>query len=76
MRRAISILWSSFMTAALAELVFFSLFDPVELHFLGEPIEASRTAVYSIGFFAFWLLTAISSSLTLWIDWTQNERAD
>lgn len=67
MREAIGILWPSFLVAAVAELAFFSLFDPMEMHFLGEPIEASRTAVYSVGFFAFWLLTAISSALTRWL---------
>ena len=67
MRNAIGILWPSFLVAAVAELAFFSLFDPMEMHFLGEPIEASRTAVYSMGFFAFWSLTAISSTLTRWL---------
>jgi hypothetical protein len=67
MRTAIEILWPSFLIAAAAEAIFFTFFDPMELHFLGEPIEAGRTAVYSIGFFGFWLLTTASSSLTKWL---------
>lgn len=62
--RLIYVLWPSFIVAARAEAVFFTLFDTVELHLLQSPIPASGTAVYSVGFFAFWLFAAPSSALT------------
>jgi hypothetical protein len=63
-KRLIYILWPSFIVAGIAEGVFFTLFDPMELRLFDREILLSRTAVYSIGFFAFWLLAAGSSALT------------
>lgn len=60
----IRILWTSFIVAGMAEAVFFTVFDPQELVVLGEPVTLTRTAVYSIGFFAFWAVTATASALT------------
>jgi hypothetical protein len=67
LQRAIWILWPSFLVAAAAGTVFFALFDPGELVFFGRPLELSRTAVYSIGFFLFWGFAAVSSSLSLYL---------
>lgn len=64
MKHAISILWASFLVGGVAEAIFFTLFDPMDLHVLGNPVELSRTAIYTVGFFAFWLVTAASSTLT------------
>ena len=61
------ILWPSFLAACMAEMAFFSLFDPVELHFFGAPHELGRMAVYTIGFFAFWAVAASSSALTVFL---------
>ena len=58
------ILWPSFIVAGAAEVAFFSAFDPQALLIFGEPVTWSRTAVYSVGFFAFWAITAASSALT------------
>ena len=49
MRKAIWVLWPSFLIAGAAETVFFTLFDPMELHLFGEPTDLSRIAVYSGG---------------------------
>jgi hypothetical protein len=65
MQKAIRILWPSFLVAAAAEMAFFALFDPGELTFFGRPLELSRTAVYSIGFFLFWAFAAVSSALSV-----------
>jgi len=65
MQRAVLILWPSFLVAAVAEMVFFALFDPGELSFFGQPLELSRIAIYSIGFFLFWTFAAASSALSL-----------
>jgi hypothetical protein len=67
LQKAIWILWPSFLVAAAAEVVFFALFDPGELTFFGQPLELSRTAVYSIGFFLFWGFAAVSSWLSLYL---------
>lgn len=61
------VLWPSFLTAAVFEAVFFALFDPMDLELFGEPLGGSRTAVYSIGFFLFWLFGAVSSGLTCYL---------
>jgi hypothetical protein len=65
MRHAIWILWPSFLVAAGAEAVFFTVFDPGELTVFGHSPSLSRTAIYSIGFFLFWGFAAASSGLTL-----------
>lgn len=64
-RRAMQVVWPAFLTAAVAELVFFSIFDPFELHFFGQPLDWSRKAIYALGFFGFWGLGIASSTLTL-----------
>jgi len=58
------ILWPAFLVAGIAEGITFTLFDPRDLHLFGSPVELSRTAVYSIGFFLFWAFAAASSALT------------
>jgi hypothetical protein len=64
------VLWPSFLVACVMEMVFFTLFDPVEMHLLGNPVAMDRQAVYSIGFFCFWSVTAASSALTLFLTTT------
>ena len=66
-RKLIWILWPSFIVAGAAEAVFFTFFDPGELIVFGELVGLGRTAVYSIGFFAFWAATAASSALTCFL---------
>jgi hypothetical protein len=70
---AMGIIWPGFVVAAVAELVFFSIFDPFDLHFFGAPLEWSRQAIYTLGFFGFWGLGAASSALTFFL--TRTERA-
>ena len=67
MQRMIWVLWPSFIVGGIAEAVFFTLFDPLDLHLFGEPLNLSRTAIYTIGFFAFWLFAAGSSALTCFL---------
>ena len=61
------VLWPSFLMACVAELLFFALFDPTDLHLFGVPLEAERMPVYTIGFFAFWTIGAVSSALTVFL---------
>jgi hypothetical protein len=60
----ISVMWPSFLTASAATIVFFTVFDPLELSLVAGGAEISRIGGYTIGFFAFWLVTSISSALT------------
>lgn len=64
MKKAMWILWPSFLVAGLGEVIFFTVFDPKELYLFGEPSSLSRLAVYSIGFFLCWAFAAASSALT------------
>ena len=66
MKKALWILWPSFLVACVAELAFFSVFDPVDFQLFG-PLGLSRRAGYSIGFFLFWAIAAASSALTCFL---------
>jgi len=61
MRLSMSVLWPSFLTAALADGAFFSLFDPDSLGGLAP------LAAYTIGFFCFWSLSALGCLLTCYL---------
>ena len=67
MKHAIWILWPSFVIGGVAEALFFTLFDPMELHVFGEPVALSRTAAYTVGFFLFWAFAGASSAFTGWL---------
>ena len=67
-RLSMWIIWPAFLVAGVAELVFFSIFDPFELHFFGAPLDWSRQAIYTLGFFGFWVLGIASSALTLLLE--------
>jgi hypothetical protein len=58
------ILWPSFLMAAVASAVVFALVDPLDILFLGH-IQVGRLTVYTLGFFLFWIMGALSSALTL-----------
>lgn len=73
MQRLIWILWPSFVVAGIAEAAFFTLIDPQELYLFGAPVNYSRIATYSIGFFAFWALCAASSAFTCFIQRSSQE---
>jgi hypothetical protein len=61
-----AVLWPSFLAAALATFVFFANIDPESLRAATFPEwEIGRRAGYTIGFFMFWAVTALSSALTL-----------
>ena len=67
-QRIMWIVWPAFLMAGVAELVFFSIFDPFDLHFFGASLELSREAVYAMGFVGFWALGIASSTLTLFLE--------
>jgi len=73
MLKLIQVLWPSFLVAGIAEVVFFTVVNPRELYFFGEPVHYSGVATYSIGFFGFWLVCAASSLATLFFQRTADE---
>lgn len=58
---AIAVLWPSFVMAIAASGVFFSAFRPRDLVPFNLDLDLSPLAIYSIGFFLFWLFAALSS---------------
>ncbi|MCZ4330075.1 MAG: hypothetical protein WCY95_05520 [Castellaniella sp.] len=63
-RNLMWILWPSFLMAGAASAVVFALVDPLDVVFLGH-LQAGRITVYTVGFFIFWIMAALSSALTL-----------
>lgn len=67
MLKWINLLLISFFTAAVGETVFFAVIDPQLLYLFGEPVSWSPMVVYSVGFFMFWGLTALTAGLVAWL---------
>ena len=61
-RLILSVLWPSFVAAGIGIGVIFTLVDPMELVILGEHTRASRTAIYSLGFFILWAIAALAAA--------------
>ena len=59
-----SVLWPSFLMACVTSGLVFSLISPEQLMLLDTRIHLSSIGVYTVGFFVFWLVGAIASSLT------------
>lgn len=63
--RALLILWPAFMMAGVLEALVFAVVDPHSLHWFGaEPIDWTRTAVYSVTFLIFWGAIATAGAIT------------
>ena len=73
MRRAIWIAWPAFVVGALANALFYTIFDPLEMHTYWDVVPANRTAAYTLGFFAFWAIGAASSAFTCFLQRTSDE---
>ena len=70
-----TVIWISFLSAAVATMVFFAFFDPVELGgLLDEGLEISSDAGYAAGFFFFWILCALCSGVTAFLVRTAPKR--
>lgn len=59
------VVWPSFLAACGLEMLVFAFIDPLELHWLGGPLQLSRAATYTLVFFSFWLFAMAASALTL-----------
>ena len=69
--------WPSFLVACVATMICFAFIDPV---LVGNddyppPAFATRMSGYAIGFFFFWLISALSSLLTLYLARTARPEA-
>lgn len=63
-QRLMWIAWPAFLMAGVLEMGVFAMVDPQDLHWMGQPLELSRQAIYTVSFFGFWGVTALSSALT------------
>jgi hypothetical protein len=72
-QRVLWIAWPAFLVGAVAETLFFTIFDPHELTFFGEPFEASRLAIYTVGFLFFWAVGSAASALTMFLQRSSRE---
>lgn len=69
------VVWISFLTAAVGTMLFFALFDPVDLAHVVDPgLDIGRQAGYAVGFFFFWVLSAACSAVTAWLVRTAPKR--
>lgn len=70
-----TVVWISFLSAAIGTMVFFALFDPVDLGgMFDESLDIGRDAGYAVGFFFFWVLCAICSGVTAFLVRTAPKR--
>ena len=70
-----TVIWISFLTAAVATMLFFAFIDPVELLATYDPgLEIGRQAGYAVGFFFFWFIAAGCSAVTAWLVRTAPKR--
>lgn len=63
-QRIMWIVWPSFLMAGVLEILVFAMVDPQDLHWFGQAVQLSRQGIYTVAFFAFWLVTMLSSALT------------
>jgi hypothetical protein len=65
---AMWVVWPGFLAAVAAEIVLFTIFDPLDLD-----MRSSRGAFYTAAFVAFWVLGMFSSALTLFLQRPQDK---
>ena len=70
-----TVVWISFLAAAVATMLFFAVFNPVELaHVIDPELEIGAEAGYAVGFFFFWVISAGCSAVTAWLVRTAPKR--
>lgn len=68
-RLALLILWPAFVMAGVLEMLVFVVVDPSSLQWFGiEPLQWSRTAIYSVTFFIFWFVIATSAAMSMLLE--------
>jgi hypothetical protein len=66
-RRLIWVFWPAFIVSGLMTMLFFALVDPGDIGVFGRSLGLGPIAVYSLGFFFFWIFAAGSSALTCFL---------
>ncbi len=69
-------LWPSFLAAGLLEVLVFALVDPHDLLWFGAEAPLPREAVYTLAYFVFWFVTALSSAVSVWLAMPTSALAD
>ena len=70
------VVWISFLSAAIGTMLFFAIFDPVDLTgIFDDDLDIGREAGYAAGFFFFWLLSGCACAVTAWLIRTAPKRA-
>jgi hypothetical protein len=70
-----TVIWISFLCAAFGTMVFFALFDPVDLTgIFDQDLDIGRDAGYAAGFFFFWILSLACSGVTAFLVRTAPKR--
>lgn len=72
-RRLMWIVWPAFLAAGVMEMLVFAAFDPHDMLWLGQGIELSRTAIYTLAFFAFWAVFVVAGYLTVLLSISASE---
>jgi len=65
-QKCVAVFWPSFLTAGIATILFFAVFDPKEMLGCAGLPGLSRIGAYSIGFFFFWVVSSGSCALALY----------
>lgn len=65
--------WPSFLMAGVLEMLVFTLVDPEDMQWFGQQLEFSRQGIYTVSFFAFWLVASLSSALTTLLSLSSSE---
>lgn len=66
MRNALIVLWPSFLVAGVLEMLVFSAVQPADMHgFGGLLADMSPIGVYTLAFFAFWVIVAAGMAVAL-----------
>ena len=66
-QRLMWIAWPAFLVAGVLETLVFAVIDPMDIHWLSEGFDLSRQGFYTLAFFVFWMVTALSSALSIFL---------
>ena len=62
--RLMGIAWPAFLLAGVMEILVFAFVDPLDVTWRGRALGISRVGVYTLAFFAFWLVIGSACALT------------
>jgi Na+-driven multidrug efflux pump len=74
-QRIASVAWPSFLAAIIGSIIFFAYIDPVLLGAAMTPaLDLDPLTGYAIVFFLFWLVSLMSSTMTMFLRRTRRRR--